>query len=65
MRDIYDIETEYDAISVFSVFFGGFPYYLFMGTEEDVIIDAVVKALETDSETEAEDGAVYSWAQHW
>ena len=59
MRDIYDIETEDDAISAYAERFGGFPYYLFMGAEEDVIIDAVVKALETDREIEAEDGVVY------
>ena len=59
MRDIYDIETEDDAISAYAERFGGFPYYLFMGAEEDVIIDAVVKALETDREIEAEDGVIY------
>ena len=59
MRDIYDIETEDDAISAYAEHFGGFPYYLFMGAEVDVIIDAVVKALETDREIEAEDGVVY------
>ena len=59
MRDIYDIETEEDAISSYAEHFGGFPYYLFMGAEEDVIIDAVVKSLETDREIEAEDGVVY------
>ena len=59
MRDIYDIETDEDAINAYTERFGGFPYYLFMGTEEDVIIDAVVKALETDREIEAEDGVVY------
>ena len=59
MRDIYDIETEDDAISAYTERFGGFPYYLFMGAEEDVIIDAVVNALETDSEIEAEEGVVY------
>ena len=59
MRDIYDIETEDDAISAYAERFGGFPYYLFMGTEEDVIIDAVVKALETDREIEAEEGVIY------
>lgn len=59
MRDIYDIETEEDAINAYSERFGGFPYYLFMGAEEDVIIDAVVKALETDREIEAEDGVIY------
>ena len=59
MRDIYDIETEEDAINAYTERFGGFPYYLFMGAEEDVIIDAVVKSLETDREIEAEDGVVY------
>ena len=59
MRDIYDIETDDDAISAYTERFGGFPYFLFMGAEEDVIIDAVVKALETDREIEAEDGVVY------
>ena len=59
MRDIYDIETEEDAISAYTERFGGFPYFIFMGAEEDVIIDAVVKALETDREIEAEDGVVY------
>lgn len=59
MRDIYDIETEDDAISAYTERFGGFPYYLFMGADDGVIIDAVVKALETDREIEAEDGVIY------
>lgn len=59
MRDIYDIENENDAISAYTERFGGFPYYLFMGAEENVIIDAVVKALETDREIEAEEGVIY------
>ena len=59
MRDIYDIETEEDAINAYTERFGGFPYFIFMGAEEDVIIDAVVKAIETDREIEAEDGVVY------
>ena len=59
MRDIYDIETEEDAINAYVERFGGFPYFLFMGAEDDVIIHAVVKALETDREIEAEDGVVY------
>lgn len=59
MRDIYDIETEDDAISAYAERFGGFPYYLFMAAEGDVIIDAVVKALETDREIEAEEGVIY------
>ena len=59
MRDIYDIETEDDAISAYTERFGGFPYFLFMGAEEDYIISEVVKALETDREIEAEDGVIY------
>ena len=59
MRDIYDIETEEDAINAYTERFGGFPYFIFMGAEEDVIIDAVVKSLETDREIEAEEGVVY------
>ena len=59
MRDIYDIETEEDAINAYVERFGGFPYFLFLGSEEDVIIDAVVKALETDREIEAEEGVIY------
>ena len=59
MRDIYDIEPEEDAINAYAERFGGFPYFLFMGAEEDVIIDAVVKALETDREIEAEEGVIY------
>ena len=59
MKDIYDIETEEDAISAYVERFGGFPYFLFMGAEEDVIIDAVVKALELGREIEAEEGVIY------
>ena len=58
MRDIYDIETEDDAISAYTERFGGFPYFLFMGAEEDVIIDAVVKALETDRMIEPKNNEV-------
>ena len=58
MRDIYDIETEEDAINAYVERFGGFPYFLFMGAEEDVIIDAVVKALELDRMIEVEDDEV-------
>lgn len=59
MRDIYDIETEEDAINAYAERFGGFPYFLFMGADEDYIISEVVKALETDREIEAEEGVVY------
>ena len=58
MRDIYDIETEEDAINAYTERFCGFPYFLFMGAEEDVIIDAVVKALETDRMIEPKNNEV-------
>lgn len=59
MRDIYDIETEKDAINAYTERFGGFPYFLFMGAEEDYIISEVVKALELGREIEAEEGVIY------
>ena len=59
MRDIYDIETEKDAINAYTERFGGFPYFLFMGAEEDYIISEVVKALGLDREIEAEEGVIY------
>lgn len=59
MIDIYDIETKDDAINAYAEHFGGFPYYLFMGADESVIIDEVVKALELDREIEPEEGVIY------
>ena len=59
MIDIYDIETKEDAINAYTERFGGFPYYLFMGADESVIIDEVVKALELDREIEPEEGVIY------
>lgn len=59
MIDIYDIETEEDAINAYAERFGGFPYYLFMGADGDYIISEVVKALELDREIEAEEGVIY------
>lgn len=59
MIDIYDIETKDDAIAAYAEHFGGFPYYLFMGADESVIIDEVVKALELDREIEPEEGVIY------
>ena len=58
MIDIYDIETEDDAINAYTERFGGFPYYLFMGANEDYIIDEVVKALETDRMIESKNNEV-------
>lgn len=59
MMDIYDIETKDDAIAAYAEHFGGFPYYLFMAADGDVIIDDVVKALELDREIEPEEGVIY------
>ena len=59
MIDIYDIETKDDAINAYIERFGGFPYFLFMGADDDVIIDEVVKALELDREIEPEEGVIY------
>lgn len=59
MIDIYDIETKDDAIDAYTEHFGGFPYFLFMGADESVIIDEVVKALELDREIEPEEGVIY------
>lgn len=60
MIDIYDIETKDDAIAAYTEHFGGFPYYLFMGADESVIIDEVVKALELDREiTRDDEGVIY------
>ena len=58
MIDIYDIETEDDAISAYTERFGGFPYFLFMGADGDYIISEVVKALELDRMIEVEDDEV-------
>lgn len=58
MRDIYDIETKDEAIDAYIDKFGGFPNYLFMGAEEDVIIDTVIKALETDKMIEPKNDEV-------
>lgn len=58
MRDIYDIETEDDAINAYTERFGGFPYYLFMGADRDYIIDEVVKALELDRKIEPKNDKV-------
>lgn len=52
MKDVYDIETKEDAIDAYIDRFGGFPKFLFMGANEDYIIDEVVKALEIDRKIE-------------
>ena len=58
MRDIYDIETEDDAISAYTERFCGFPYFLFMGANKDYIIDEVVKALELGRKIEPKNDEV-------
>ncbi len=39
-----------DAVEAYIEKFGGFPYYLFLGSEEEEIINAVEIALETNKE---------------
>ena len=58
MIDVYDIETKSEAIDAYTDHFGGFPYYLFMGADDDVIIDEVVKSLELDREITRDDDEV-------
>jgi hypothetical protein len=43
-----------EAIRAYTERFGGFPAFLFMGASDDVIIDAVKKAVSTGEEIEAE-----------
>ena len=52
MKDVYDIETKEEAINAYIDRFVGFPKFLFMGANEDYIIDEVVKALEIDRKIE-------------
>lgn len=58
MKDVYDIETKDEAINAYIDRFGGFPKFLFMGAEEDVIVDEVVKALELDRKIEPKNDEV-------
>ena len=39
--------TAEEAVGVYTKIFGGFPYFLFMGASEEVIVEAVEEALRT------------------
>ena len=42
--------TEREAIDAYIERFGGFPYFLFLGATEEVIVKSVVEALKTGKE---------------
>ncbi len=42
------------AIDLYIEKYGGFPYFMFMGASDEVIIEAVKKALDTGEEIVAE-----------
>ena len=44
-----------EAIKLYTDKFGGFPYFLFMGASEDIIINKIMKALKTGKTITAED----------
>jgi hypothetical protein len=51
--------TAEEAVGAYTKIFGGFPYFLFMGASEEVIVDAVEEALRTGEEIQAEEEADY------
>ena len=48
--------TVKEAIDSYTKKFGGFPYFLFLGAEDEQIIKAVSQALESGKEIEADQG---------
>lgn len=48
-------KTKEQLIKEYVKQFGGFPYFLFMGAEDKVIISAIEKALETKEEISVDD----------
>ena len=51
--------TREEAIKAYTEKFGGFPYFLMMGTSDEAVITAVKKALKSGEEIEPEEGMVY------
>ena len=51
--------TREEAIKAYEDKFGGFPYFLMMGTPDEVIIAAVEKSLRTGEEIEPEEDVIY------
>ena len=44
-----------EAIKLYTDKFGGFPYFLFMGVSEDIIINKIMEALKKEKAITAED----------
>lgn len=52
--------TKEEAIKAYTDMFGGFPYFLMMGTSDEVVVKAVQKSLESKQEIEpAHKDAIY------
>ena len=54
-----DHKTKEELISDYVNKFGGFPYFLFMGAEDNVIISAIEKALKENKEISSDDDKDY------
>ena len=52
-------KTKEELISEYVNKFGGFPYFLFMGAEDNVIISAIEKALKENKEISVDDEKDY------
>lgn len=51
--------TAEQAIAAYTEKFGGWPYFLMMGADDDYIVECVEEALRTGEEIEAEEGKIY------
>lgn len=51
--------TADEAIDAYTERFGGFPYFLFMGAEDEIIVESVERALETGEKIEPVRNRVY------
>lgn len=51
--------TRDEAVAAYEDRFGGFPWFLFMGSEDEELVKAVEGALRTGEPVRAEDGRVY------
>lgn len=48
-----------DVIDKYTEMFGGYPYFLLMGAEDEYIIEQLSKCIETGKEYEGEKDAIY------
>ena len=51
--------TADEAIEAYAERFGGFPYLLFMGAADEVIVESVERALETGEKIEPVENRIY------